>query len=117
MTPSARSLRSLRERGYYAQVVEQTIPHTFIKRDWGGWLDIIAAHPTLGILGVQVSTSAHKGARLAKARECPGLILWHLAGGKLAFHGWRKLRGRWVLEEVELGMEHLIEEKPLEGGY
>lgn len=117
MTPSARSLHALRERGYKAESVERWIPSANVRKDLFGWLDIIACHPTMGILGVQVSTSEHRKARLDKARSCPGLIIWRLAGGRLAFHGWRKLAGRWVLEEIELGMEHLTEMKPLEGGY
>ena len=34
MSPTARTLMRLRSRGYIAEKVEQTIPHTFIKREF-----------------------------------------------------------------------------------
>lgn len=46
MTPTARSLAECRKRGWHAQVVEQTIPRTFIKRDLFGVIDIIAVTPS-----------------------------------------------------------------------
>jgi hypothetical protein len=45
MSPTARSLEECRKRGWIAGVVEQTIPHTFIKRDFIGIIDIIAIVP------------------------------------------------------------------------
>lgn len=45
MTPTARALAECRRRGWIAQVVEQTIPHSFIKRDFLGCIDIIALVP------------------------------------------------------------------------
>jgi hypothetical protein len=42
MSPTARALAECKRRGWIAQVVEQTIPRTFIKRDFLGVIDIIA---------------------------------------------------------------------------
>jgi hypothetical protein len=41
-SPTALSLERLRAEGFIAQVVEQTIPHCFIKRDFIGCIDLIA---------------------------------------------------------------------------
>lgn len=113
MTPTARSLKYLRALGWQAEVVERWIPRINVRKDLFSWFDAVAANPTLGIAGVQVSTSAHKSARLAKARGLPGLIAWRLAGGRVLFHGWRKLKGRWTLEEIELVMDDLVAHDPM----
>lgn len=46
VSPTARTLAECRKRGWIAQVVEQTIPRTFIKRDFLGCIDIIAITPS-----------------------------------------------------------------------
>lgn len=45
-SPTARTLQECKRRGWTAQVVEQTIPRTFIKRDFLGVIDIIAVTPS-----------------------------------------------------------------------
>jgi hypothetical protein len=46
VSPTARALAECRKRGWIAQTVEQTIPRTFIKRDFLGVIDIIALTPS-----------------------------------------------------------------------
>lgn len=89
MTPTARTLQVLRKSGYRAQVVEQTIPHTFIKRDLFGFVDIVAvpsseeqkricATPLL----IQVTTGSNAAARESKIRgACAGALADCLAAG------------------------------------
>jgi hypothetical protein len=50
-SPTARTLAECKKRGWIAQVVEQTIPHTFIKRDLFGVIDIIAVTPSKERIG------------------------------------------------------------------
>lgn len=45
VSPTARTLAECKKRGWIAQVVEQTIPRTFIKRDLFGIIDVIAVTP------------------------------------------------------------------------
>jgi hypothetical protein len=45
VSATAKSLHECKRRGWIAQTVEQTIPHTFIKRDLFGVIDIIAVQP------------------------------------------------------------------------
>lgn len=92
MTPTQRSLKALRNDGYEVQVVEQTLPRTFIKRDLYGVIDILAIRPG-EILGVQTTSGSNLSARLAKARAEPRLAAWLAAGGKFVVHGWAK-RGK-----------------------
>ena len=42
MSPTARTLHHLRQLGYRADKVEQTIPHCFITRDLFGIGDVLA---------------------------------------------------------------------------
>lgn len=46
LSPTARTLKECRRRGWIAQVVERTVPHTFIKRDLFGVIDVIAVTPS-----------------------------------------------------------------------
>ena len=98
MTPTARTLQELRKRGYRCQVVEQTIPKTFIKRDlWG--LAIKGAET----LAVQVTSGANVSARLQKIAESEAIADCRKAGWSLAVHGWRKgSNGRWALREIDV---------------
>ena len=107
-SPTARSLALLREMGYTAQVVEYF--HAFSERrvDLFGIIDIIGAHPDLGILGVQATTGNNHSARVKKARKCP-VGPWLRAGGHLQVWSWsKKADGKWhprienlTVEDVE----------------
>ena len=110
MTPTARSLALLREMGYIAQVVERFCPHSKRRIDLYGCIDILAAHPDFGILGVQACTTGDAAKRTKKALEEPRLLTWLQAGGRFSVHGWA-LRGKagarklWTLSErkIDLG--------------
>jgi hypothetical protein len=105
MSPTARSLAECRKRGWIAGVVEQTIPHTFIKRDFIGIIDIIALTGT-GILGIQATSGANHAARMTKAKAEPKLAKWLADGGRFAVwsfakQGERGKRKTWKLREDE----------------
>ena len=102
MTPTARTLQELRKRGYRCQVVEQTIPKTFIKRDlWGLW-DVLAIRDA-ETLAVQVTSGSNVAARLQKIAESEAVADCRKAGWSLAVHGWRKAsNGRWTLREIDV---------------
>ena len=90
MTPTARTLKLLREQGYTAEVVEHWIPYRRIRRDlWG--LDIVALHPEdPGVLGVQCTTTSNLAARRHKLAALPAIHLWLATGNQVALVGWRK---------------------------
>lgn len=102
MTPTARTLAELRKRGYRCQVVEQTIPHTFIKRDLFGMFDVLAIRGP-ETLAVQVTSGSNVAARLTKIAESEAIADVRAAGWALAIHGWRKAaNGRWALREIDV---------------
>lgn len=102
MTPTARTLQELRKRGYRCQVVEQTIPKTFIKRDLFGLVDVLAIREN-ETLAVQVTSGSNVAARLTKIAESEAIGDIRKAGWAFHIHGWRKAaNGRWVLREIDV---------------
>jgi hypothetical protein len=85
-SPTALSLERLRAEGFIAQVVEQTIPHCFIKRDFIGCIDLIAFNDT-ETLGIQATSGSNHAARRTKALAIPELAKW-LAGPARHFEVW-----------------------------
>jgi hypothetical protein len=123
VSPTARSLAECRKRGWLAQGVEQTVPHTFIKRDLFGCIDLVALDGQPGLLGIQ-ATGDHGGDVQRRVRkivgECQAAALrWLAAGNRLEVWGWG-LRGgegerkRWTLRVVpvsSLMMVKLLDEE------
>lgn len=112
-SPTQRSLKLLRDLGWHAQVVERWNPHAFIRQDLYGWIDIIAVHPTFGILGVQTTTGDHLAHRIQKASGNAALVAWVVAGGKLCAHGWRKLKNRWSVDTRPVGIQEIAGSLPI----
>jgi hypothetical protein len=108
VTPTARSLAYLRQRGYLAAVVEHWLPRLKIRRDLFGFGDLLAVHPRDRLIVlVQVTTADHIAHRLAKARARPELAAWLKAGGRFEVHGWAKRGGKWAVRIVNVAGEDL----------
>lgn len=108
-SPTARTLDECRKRGWICQVVEQTIPKLFIKRDLFGVIDVVAVTPR-GILGIQATSGTNHAARMDKALSEPRLRAWLAAGARFEVWSWRKaakrVQGRlWTLREDEISLE------------
>lgn len=105
---SSKTLKFLRDQGFIAQVVEQTIPRLWIKRDFIGAIDIIAFHPEKEItMGVQVTTTSNAAARVKKILLEPRVRDWLRAGNVMMVHGWSKKgkagkRKLWTLVERKI---------------
>ena len=122
MSPTARSLAYCRKMGWTAGVVEQTIPKTFIKRDFLGFADMIVLRPDLdlpadsnvtGIVAVQVTSGSegesggHHADRVKKIQAEPRAAVWKSCGGLIEVWSWSKqgARGKrkvWTLREESL---------------
>ena len=90
MSPTQRSLKELRDRGYTAQVVEHYNSFIHQRKDLFGILDILCIKKGK-TLGVQVSTLSHKGDHMKKIKECEHLQAILDAGWNVELHSWRKL--------------------------
>ena len=116
MTPTARSLKYLRDRGFIACKVEQILhmpgrPFPF-KKDAFGFGDILAAQSGMsgiegfGIYLIQVTSTGNVSKRCEKIKSDPKVapfaIKWLQSSGNIHVHGWAKRgpRGkakRWTL--------------------
>lgn len=78
-SPTQKVLKSLRDAGYRAAIVERWNTFAKIRSDLFGCIDILAV---LGpqTIGLQVTTMSHMDARFEKIRRLPDAKLW-LAGG------------------------------------
>jgi len=101
MSPTQRSLRHLRERGYLVAVVERWNPHARIRQDLFGWIDLLAIKGN-ETLAVQTTASA-VAAHVQKISDSETLATVRKAGWRILVHGWRKnAAGRYILREVDL---------------
>ena len=100
-SPTQRTLAHLRAAGYpLVQVVEKWIPQARRRVDLYGIADVLAVGED--IVAVQSTSGSNVSARVAKITESEALPILRKAGIRVLVHGWRKVRGRWQLREVEL---------------
>jgi hypothetical protein len=114
-SPTQRSLKLMRDRGYRVWVVEKRIPGMHIMQDMYGFIDIHAMKPGVGFVGVQTTTGANMAARIAKIKELPAARVWLDSLGLIYVHGWRKVGARgkrklWECREVRLVWDGKITE-------
>lgn len=117
VSPTARSLKELRGLGATVAIVEQVIPRTFIKRDFFGFADLIAAFPGAlvnevwkygNIVAIQVTTGANHAARRKKICAEPRAKDWLTAGGLIELHSWTQKAGKWVSRKELIELEDLV---------
>ena len=86
------SLKLLAERGWLAGDVEMHVPGTHNRRDLFGLFDIVAVHPSRGILGLQVTNSANLGNHVTAAlsvERARRVACCLRAGLRVEYWGWR----------------------------
>lgn len=104
-SPNGMSMDLLKERGLEADLVERVIPHTRIKKDLFGCIDIVYLDNT--IVGLQVTsddTGGNSGVRYRKIIAEPRMRQWLVSGGRIVIHAWAQ-RGkpkRWGVTEREV---------------
>lgn len=131
--PTQRSLAYLRERGYVVEVTEHWNAYARVRQDLFQFIDIVGLKDG-ELLGVQTTSTANVGARIAKITEVfedfvdrktgekgrrlnlvrPKAQAWLRAGGKIVVHGWGKrgARGKrkvWTLKQVTLTLADFTE--------
>ena len=112
LSPTSRSLRYLREKGYVCQIVEHF--HFYMKRriDLFGFIDILAIK---GKETLAIQTTANMSNAQVRVRKILNSEYYKLvknAGWKIEVHGWRKLvigkfkngknKKGWVNKVIEL---------------
>lgn len=101
-SPTQRSLKVLRERGYFCWTVEYWNSFTHRRQDLWGLVDILC----LGrdeVIGVQTTSGSNVSARVKKITDHESTPHIRKAGVRLLVHGWtRGKNGRYTLREVDL---------------
>ena len=92
MTPTARTLKALRDGGAVCEVVEHWNSFAKIRQDLFGCIDIIALHPGESspgsIWGVQATSDDNHSKRRDKILASDKAVLWLRCGGRLTLWSW-----------------------------
>jgi len=100
MSPTARSLKKLRDEGYLANVVERRYGGRL--HDLYGFIDILAISPDGDVLGIQTTSGSNVSARIKKITNHQNVGRVRDANIGIHVHGWRKAKGKWVCRTVDL---------------
>lgn len=92
LSPTQRTLKYLRDRGYTVAVTERWNPHAKVRNDLFGWIDLVALEPDTAIIGIQCTSGANVSARVEKIKVSEEARTWQSCGGKVVVIGWRKVK-------------------------
>ena len=110
MTPTARSMKYLKDRNVPVCRVEQRlpIPGMFVTKDAFGFGDLLAIFPgSFGITLIQVTSTGNMNSREKKIRGILEHKKWLAKNGTILLHGWAKQgprgqRKHWIMTEREI---------------
>lgn len=104
-SPTQRTLDLLRKRGYRPAVVERWNPHTNIRQDLFGCIDVLAIGNGETI-AVQCTSKQNMRSRINKIQDSDALFDMRDAGWRVLVHGWhqpkKKPGTRWACQEVDI---------------
>jgi hypothetical protein len=90
-SPTERTLKELRKRGYLCAIVEKYNHFAKIRQDLFGFIDILAIN-TNEVLGVQCTSGSGYSARVKKVQGHDNLKAVLASGIAVEVWGWRKLK-------------------------
>src|SRR6478736_10568284 len=97
-SPTQRSLKLMRERGFHAEVTEKWIPGANIRKDLWGFCDVLCLGDD-GMVAVQSTSRSNVSARIKKITDSPLLGLVRKCGIRILVQGWFKKDNRWQVRE------------------
>jgi hypothetical protein len=100
MTPSQRSVKYLRDKGYQVTNVESYNAFTKRKHDLYGCIDLLAIGDG-ETLAVQVTSKSNMKARINKISEADDFPEMLRSKWRVIVHGWHKVNNRYQLTEFE----------------
>jgi hypothetical protein len=94
-SPTQRSLKLLRDAGYFAAITEHWNQFAHIRQDLFGFCDIVAFKGYGPVLFVQTTSGTNVSARVAKIVSNDAARAWVQEPNRLiVVHGWRKVGER-----------------------
>lgn len=112
MTPTERTLRECRKRGWVCDVTERWLPKTRVRKDLFGFGDVLAMTEQNGSLIIQTTTTGNMTARVRKIKRLDTARAWLSRGNDIEVWGWA-LRGPagkrklWQLKTSPITLEDL----------
>ena len=109
-SPTQRTLKYLRDRGYVVAVTERWNAFAKIRQDLFGCLDLVALDLAMKrIIGIQTTSTPHIKDRIDKIKKLPEAKAWVECGGALLVIGWAKRGARgekktWTPKVVRLAL-------------
>ena len=101
-SPTQCTLDKWRKLGYMCEVVEKTIPKTFIKKDLFGFVDVLAVGHGETV-AIQTTSADHVSHRGRKIEDMPERVAeLRNANWRLVVEGWKKPGHRWECREVDI---------------
>lgn len=100
-SPTQLSLKHLREQGCLAAVTERWNAFAKIRQDLFGVVDVLGIAPDGTTIAVQTTSAGNVASRVQKIADSPATPYMRKAGWRIMVHGWRKLKGRWTVREVD----------------
>lgn len=89
MSPTARTQKWHKERGFDIGIVERFNSFSKQRHDLFGFIDMISMRH--GIRGVQATSGSNHATRIAKIKAEPRAYRWLREGGSIEVWSWRKL--------------------------
>ena len=101
-SPTQRSLKLMRDRGYLCEVTERWNPFAKIRQDLYNFVDVLCIKDGETV-AVQTTSYANVSARVKKINELDTSAVVRSAGWKIVVHGWHKDKSnKWVVREVDI---------------
>lgn len=100
VSPTKLTLDELRKRGYLCQVVEHWNPFAKRRIDLFNVIDVLAVGEGRTI-GIQCTSASNVSSRVRKISDSDALPSLRKAGWGVYVWGWRKVKGRWQVREVD----------------
>lgn len=100
-SPTQRSLKLMRERGYTCAIVEHWNPFAHIRQDLYGVIDILCIKEGETV-AVQACNYSDVSKRVQKIADSPNTAIIRSANWKILIHGWHKVKNRYQVREVDV---------------
>jgi hypothetical protein len=104
VSPTARSLKEMRDRGYVCQVVERWNAFSRRRIDLFGFIDIVCVGngETVGVQATSGDNVSHRVEKIGRDDLAENVAAVRKAGWRIVVQGWRKgANGRYALREVD----------------
>jgi len=108
ISPTQRSLKYLRSKGYHCAIVERWNHFAGIRQDLFGIIDIVAIHELFpDTLGIQTTSMSNVSARVEKIKASPYYRALKASHWQIAVHGWGKQGARGKPKMMTLREEYV----------